>query len=122
MNELQQHLPTFVDCARPGPVVFNNTEDLLNLDIVKRYGSSDDFSHFALNGNVLMEICDEGFYWRVVGYVKKPEDVNLPKWDGGKYRAKMPSGEKVVLCNKVVMLCGNVLTLKDGTKAENLRG
>ena len=95
MNEFRQHIPNFVDIKAPLLDKFETTEDLLNLEIVQRYGKRKDFSHFAISDNCLMEISDEGFHWWVVGYIKKPNEVDLPKWDGGKYRAELPNGKKL---------------------------
>ena len=94
----------------------------MELEIVQRYGKEDDFSHFALSGNLLMEISNEGFNWWVVGYIENPDSVDLPQWDGWKHRAQMPNGDIVVLTSEVVSSCGDVLTLKDGTKAKKLKG
>ena len=123
MNRFVQHVPSFVYTdEKPLTGEFESTKDLLSLDVVKRYGNSDDFSHFAIGDNCLMEISDDGFKWWVVGYIKNPDDVDLPQWDGGKYRAELPSGKMVTLGQEVVMSCGNVLTLSDGSKAINLKG
>jgi hypothetical protein len=78
------------------------------------------FSHFAMSDNCLMVIHDDGFHWWVVGYVEKPERVDLPKWEGGKYRAQMSDGTIKILTNEVVSSCGYTLTLADGTKAINI--
>ena len=113
MNSFKQHIPSFCDVDHPAAVPFETTEQLLALEIVQRY-KRPDFSHFAMADNALMEISDGGRYWWVVGYIKHPERINLPKWDGGKYRAEPQSGE-------VVMSCGDTLTLRDGTTARWLR-
>ena len=92
MNEFKQHIPCFVDIDPPSPNLyeFETTEELLNLEIVQRYGKEKNFSHFALNENRLIEVSDNGYYWWVVGYIKYPNDVDLPKWEGPKYREKLP--------------------------------
>jgi len=121
MNEFTQHIPAFVDVREKIPThEFETIEDLLSLEVVKRYGQGKDFSHFALSDNHLMEISDDGFKWWVVGYIKNVKDLVLPKWEGGKYRAALPNGDKVILSSEVVSSCGDVLTLEDGTKAKNL--
>ena len=121
MNTFRQHTPNFVDLDEPAPTCeFETTEQLLNLEVVQRYGNGDNFSHFALNGNQLMVVSDEGFTWWVVGYIDNPDDVNLPKWSGGRYRAEMPDGNEVVLTHEVVSSCGEKLTLQDGTVAKDL--
>lgn len=91
MNKLREHIPTFVDTREPpGQFEFETTEDLLNLDISTFYQKIENFSHFARSRNMFMAIYEEGYHWWVIGYLEKPEDVDLPIWDGGKYR----EGEK----------------------------
>lgn len=50
---------------------------------------------------------------------------DLPQWDGGKYRAELPDGRVVELSGgaggDVVSSCGEVLTLRDGSKARYIR-
>ena len=120
MNTFRQHIPNFVDGVTPDTLEFETTEELLNSMTLSKYGQREDFSHFALNGSTLMEISDEGYHWWVVGYIEKPELVNLPNWEGGKYRAELSTGEVVVLSKEVVSSCGDELTLRDGTKARNV--
>lgn len=81
MNSFQQHIPPFVDVDRPAPIEFDSTQELLNLDVVKRY-VDEEFSHFAMSDECLMVIRNGGANWWVVGYIKHPELVDLPKWSG----------------------------------------
>lgn len=123
MNWFVQHIPNFVDIdEQPKRIPFETTEDLLNLEVVKRYGQRRDFSHFAISDNYLMEISEGGLHWWVVGRIADPAAVDLPQWDGGKYKARLADGLDVDLLGKdVVSSCGNVLTLRDGTVAIDLR-
>ena len=122
MATFRQHIPAFVDIDGPPPMAeFSTTDELLALEVVQRYGKGPDFSHFAMSDNRLMEISDEGFKWWVVGSVSDPSAVDLPKWGGWKFRAELPDGSRVVLGSEVVSSCGDVLTLRNGTKARNLR-
>ena len=122
MNWFMQHIPNFVEADKPQKIPFETTEELLNLEIVKRYGQQPDFSHFALSGNLLMEISNGGLSWWVIGYIGDPTTVNLPQWDGGKYTARLKNGSIVELAGKdVCSSCGDILTLSDGTTAKNLR-
>jgi hypothetical protein len=123
MNTFRQHIPAFVDCGEDSPPLheFETTADLLALEVVKRYSQNKGFSHFALNDNLLMEISDEGFRWWVVGRVSDPSSVSLPEWDGPKYMAKLADSTKTILSKEVVSSCGDVLTLRNGSKARNIR-
>jgi hypothetical protein len=120
-NTFWQHIPAYVDGDRPGPVTFSTTQELLALPVVQRYGKGADFSHFAMSDNALMEIADDGFYWWVVGHVADPTSIDLPKWNGGKYRAQLADGTKTVLSSEVTSSCGDELRLRDGSKATWLR-
>jgi hypothetical protein len=123
MAIFRQHLPGYVDPDLKAPdAEFSNTAELLALEVVQGYGKTADFSHFAMGGNYLMEIRDDGFMWWAVGSVSDPSIVDLPKWDGGKYRAMLEDGTCVTLGpGEVVSSGGGVLTLRDGTKAQEMR-
>ncbi len=122
MNKFSKHIPDFVDVDRNknSTEEFETIEELLSLEGVRRYGK-DVSSYFAMADNCLMEISDNGFYWWVIGYIKNPELVNLPKWEGWKFRAELSNGEKVILNDgEVSVAYDNVLILTDGTKARKL--
>lgn len=121
MNGFKQHIPNFVTVDNdPIWIPFETVNDLLNIEIVKRYGRGKKFSHFAVLDNRLMEISDDGFIWWVVGYIKYPDKINLKKWDGPKYHARLTNGESVILRKEVVSSCGDILTLTDGSTAINI--
>ena len=122
MNWFKQHIPSFFDVdEKPKKINFNTTEELLNLEIVKRYGKREDFSHFAISDNTIMEISNNGMHWWVVGFIGDPSLVDLPKWDGGKYEAELNNGKIVIINgNDVVSSCGGILTLKDGSTAKKI--
>ncbi len=122
MNKFTQHIPAFVDQReKPPSFDFETTEELLSSEIVSRYKKDDGFSHFVMSENCLMTISDNGFKHWVVGYIKNPELIDLPQWEGWKFRAELPNGEKVILGRgEVVSSCGGELTLADGTKAKDL--
>lgn len=121
MNTFRQHIPTFVyDGEPPHAYQFSTTEELLSLEVVQRY-KREGFSHFAMRGHLLMAISDEGFHWWVVGSIADPATVDLPVWGGARYRARLPDGTITVLGKEVVSSCDDVLTLRDGTKAMDLR-
>jgi hypothetical protein len=84
LNTFRQHVPAFVELGGPPPVLsFSTTAELLALEVVQRYGKRPEFSHFALDGNLRMEISDGGRHWWVVGYIEDPSSVYLPAWDRG---------------------------------------
>lgn len=123
MNSFIQHIPSFVDIdERPKEIPFNTTGDLLNIDVVKQFANQDEGSWFAIKGKCLMHISDNGFHWWVVGYIKNPMAVDLPAWDGWKFRAKLNDGTVTELSGQdVISVCGDLLTLRDGTTAQNIR-
>ena len=122
MATFKQHIPAFVETDGPPPAAeFVNTDELLALDVVRRYGKSKNFSHFAMSDRHLIEVSDDGFNWWVVGFVSDPAVVDLPKWEGWKFRAELADGTRCTLGKEVVSSCGDELTLCDGTKARNLR-
>jgi len=105
-------------------VEFATQDDLLKHDDVKRWSDEDTFSHFAMSHNHLMAILDDGYTWWLVGYLTLATKglIDLPKWEGGKYKAKLADGSLVDLTSsEVVSSCGDCLTLKDGTTATNLK-
>lgn len=101
-------------------IKFETTEDLLKLDTVKTFFDRPDARPF-LSASHLMVTYDNGFEWWVLGRIENPAEVNLPKWPGGKYRARLEDGTETVLGREVVMSCGDELTLYDGSKATWLR-
>ena len=126
MNKFIQHIPGFVDVNEPAKEIeFETTEDLLAIDVVKQWTKPMDgkpFSHFAMSENCLMAMHDDSFHWWAVGFVGDPDSVDLPKWTGERFKAEMPDGRVKILMGKgaVVSSCGDILTLRDGTKAKNL--
>lgn len=121
MNVFRQHVPRCVDIEADPPRAFSTTAELLALEVVQRFGKGKNFSHFAMSGNHLMEISDDGFMWWVIGTVAYPDAIELPKWDGGKYRAELPDGTQTILSKEVASSCGDTLYLTDGTRARNIR-
>lgn len=122
MNKFIQHIPNYVDYrgATNEAIEFETLDDLLSLAVIKPYKESPRFSHFALSGNNLMEISYEGFKWWVVGQVLQPELLELPKWDGGKYKARFPDGTTKVLTKEVYSSCAGKLKLSNGDVVENM--
>jgi hypothetical protein len=125
MNKFIRHIPNFVDVDDRSvfdPVEFEATEDLLNIPVVKGWLEQVDFSHFAMSDEHLMAILDDGFHWWVVGRVEKPERIDLPRWDEGRYRAIDHTGQVIIVeGTDVCSSCGGVLTLHDGRKLKKYK-
>lgn len=119
MNLFHEYIPATVDMGEPRRTVdFTTLEELLASTIVSRWQGIKGFSHFCVSDECptrLMAIFDDGFGWHVVGFLKDP--VDLPKWEGWKFRAILCDGSVVILSDEVVASCGSVLTLRDGSNA-----
>lgn len=78
INSFQPYVPIFIDktTLEPQSILFETTQDLLNLEIVKRY-QSPTFSHFEMSGRLLVSVRKNGDRW-IVGTVLNPEDIDLP--------------------------------------------
>jgi proteasome lid subunit RPN8/RPN11 len=80
VNHIKQHLPKYVDGIDKAESDFNTTEDLLELDWVKRYKDSDPtFYMWGISKELLMATYNVGKSWRTVGYISRPELVQLPR-------------------------------------------
>ncbi len=125
-NTLTLHVPNFVDCrgSVPEPSCFSTTQELLSLPQVKAYLHLKGFSHFALDENRLMAIYYRGLSWWVIGTVRTKDGIDLPEWDGGKYKVRYSNGRiKILGSEDVVSVVGNDITLVTGqvvTDARNL--
>jgi hypothetical protein len=103
------------------PVVyeFETTEDLLALEPVRKHNSPG--AEFVISDGLLMVITKDGFEWWVVGRIEKPEEVNLPQWKGWKFLARLGDGTETVLSSEVYSICGDLITLKDGSTATRIK-
>ena len=43
-------------------------------------------STFVMSGRCLMTVSDNGYHWWVLGYIENPKEINLPQWNGPKYK------------------------------------
>lgn len=89
LNTFTQYIPSYADMPskrHPG-TPFNTTEELLALDVVRRY-KTESFHKWVMDDSYLMALTDKGRKWWVVGYIKYPAAIKLPKWDGGKRKEK----------------------------------
>lgn len=103
--------------GKDGKIPFDTTEELLKIQSVKQWENHLNFSHFAISNNCLMAVLKDGFEWWVIGYVGNPELVDLPKWDGGKYKVQFDDGTIEVLSSKDISYsCLRVVRLNDGRR------
>lgn len=119
MATFVEHIPTFFETGHaPRRWDVTTLEELLQLDVMKWHSSRDGFSHFATEGRSVLAIRNDGFEWWVIGSLSDLEPFDLPKWDGGKVRAKLLDGTECVLGrDRIRSICGHVITLLDGSKA-----
>jgi hypothetical protein len=99
------------------PVVyeFETTTDLLALEAVRRYDSPG--AKFCMSDSHLMVVTRDGFEWWVVGRIGEPHKVDLPTWEGPKVRIRFTDGTEAVVSKEIHSMCGDLITLRDGTKA-----
>ena len=84
-NHFRARVPNFIDHGmfqesyfEPKP--FNTVEELLKLDHVKLYQSSENFSHFEKSDGLLMAIFDDPErIFAAVGWIENPDLVDLPE-------------------------------------------
>ncbi len=121
MNKFYQHIPTFIDGVDSASFEFNTLPELLNHEVIKRYSSQPQFEYFAMSGSYLMQICDDGFHWWVVGTIKNPDEVKaLSIWDGGKYLVEIDGKQQILEGKNVYSSCGDEVVLKDGRKGKRV--
>ncbi len=116
MNSFRRHFPGYVDCDESErlPIPFLDTADLLALDPVIVAGEGRKFSHYAMYNNCLMAVHDDGLEWWVVGYVEHPEQIDLPQWEGWKFRAVIDGEKTVISGDDVISSCAGYIKLRDG--------
>lgn len=121
MNEFRQHTPRFIDQQAMAQtiVLFNDIKELLSTDMIQNYTKDGNFSFFCMDENILIASYNDGFKWTVVGTIKYPEEVDLPKWNHGRYLTIDSTNHYVELDNKTIKYtCGGMATLLDGTKVK----
>lgn len=97
MNIFKRHIPAFVDGVNTTPdVPFNTTEELLNIPDVSRWKEVNKFLHFAVSDTHLLALLDEGYEWWAVGSLQDTSSINLPKWEGPKYRPKLADCDLII--------------------------
>lgn len=85
-NFFRQHIPSFCDGFKPVTFGFSTTEELLSNPWLKDVFSVEGYENykFCKSKNCLMISSPDETKWWVMGYLKYPEEVNIPKWSGGK--------------------------------------
>lgn len=48
---------------------------------VARFRNGNQFYRFSISENTLMAEYDRGYEWWVIGYIKDPSQIDLPKWE-----------------------------------------
>lgn len=84
MNCLTMHVPSFVDCSGQR-FYFETITDLIKVPWVRQF-LEDDGARLVKSADCLMQLTNDGFRWWVVGYLKYPELVDLPVWEGPKLK------------------------------------
>jgi len=83
MNLLTKHIPGFADNGdEPPKWEFETTEQLLSIPFVESWKTAwpeKGFQKFAMSGDCLVACYDGGKFWWVVGHIRNPSEVNLPK-------------------------------------------
>jgi len=119
-NKIVQYRPKSFEGFENKVVDFDSLDELLSIDFVNNFKNQKKFERFCLGDKHLMAIYDNGFHWFVVGLIDNPDLIDLPKWDGGKY--KVTDGEKEYVFNSSEVYRSNAyeVTLKDGRKFKSL--
>ncbi len=86
MNGIRQHIPNFIGGVEPEVVAFETLEELLAIPWVSTWTKLGRrrFHRWAKSEGCLMAEYSRGSYWLVIGYLKKPQKVDLPEADYGK--------------------------------------
>lgn len=82
-NRFMPHYPhgDYDNEAERSSVYFDTNEELFEVDMVKRWSMHKDFYRYSISDNHLMAEYIDGKKWWVIGYIKYPEKLNLPKWE-----------------------------------------
>jgi len=81
MNHFRERVPNCVDRREPPrEFEFNTLAELLSCEWVHRWTQDKDFYKFSLNKDLLIVELKNGKEKWVVGYIKFPDQLNLPQW------------------------------------------
>lgn len=81
-NAFRQHIPSFCDVDDPIEIQFDEQEELLSHDLFNETKRDPHFDGFCLSDNLLIYLRKKWKEWWVLGYIKYPNLMNLPKWKG----------------------------------------
>ena len=84
MNKFRPYVPRYIDTRGLNleEVLFDSTKDLLRIEHVQKFTKHPDFTEFVISNDLLMALLREGEKWLVVGFIKEPDKVDLPRWRG----------------------------------------
>jgi hypothetical protein len=81
VNQIAQHIPSFIDLGKkPKVSKFKTVEDLVKIPWVKSFSEDPKFYRYSIADESLMAEYKKGKEWWVVGNIKNPASVDLPKW------------------------------------------
>ncbi len=90
-NIFIQHIPSCVSGVDKKTFEFDTLQELLDNSIVKRWcmhplnenevAPEGYFRRYSLSENRLMAEFKNGKEWWVIGFIKYPEKLDLPKWE-----------------------------------------
>jgi hypothetical protein len=125
MNHFKQRGPNFIDSGGINPVEFDfsTVEELEQHSNIQRWLNKSS-SYLCKSEEVLMVVEDDGFTAWGIGWIKNPDELDLPIYEK-KTILQYPNGKIEISTqnseNPVVSWCGGEATLKDGTTCKYLR-
>lgn len=92
---------------------FETTDELLSHEFFVGHANKPHHTGFAKFGNTILWISD--FHWWVIGAVMDADSVDLPEWDGGKYRVRLLGDDEIISGKEIQhAYSGHEVVLKDG--------
>jgi hypothetical protein len=79
MNRLRQYCSDRIR-ATVASTAFETTDDMLAIPWVDSWRTRPDFHRFSLDGRLIVAELEGGNQWRVVGFVRNPARIDLPKF------------------------------------------